>query len=114
MNFKNIISPVLLVLLLSSFSLKKEEKLEITQKNLLGAYGNDEETENAYFGIDNDSIFYVDAAVSVKYELKKDTLVIMDPENGVGRFLILKLTTDSLAFNNLEYDLDIRLNRRKQ
>lgn len=104
----------LAIMLFPSFNQVKEEKLKITKENLNGAYGGDEETENAYFGIYEDKIYYPDPNIWVKYELKQDTIITTDDENYIEKWLILKLTTDSLVFYNLNYDMEVPLNRRKK
>ena len=108
---KYLIVSFLTIMILSSFCQKKEEKLKITKENLIGVYGNDE-TENAYFGIYEDSIYYPDPDIWAKYELKGDTIVITDYNNSIEKLLILKLTTDSLVVNILSFDLENHLNRR--
>jgi hypothetical protein len=110
---KFIIVSFFTIVILSSFIQQKEEKLKITIENLVGAYGGDEETENAYWGIYEDSIYYPDSDIWAKYRLKGDTIVITNNDNSVEKLLILKLTTDSLIVNNLNYDIENHLNRRK-
>lgn len=90
-----------------------EEKLELIIENLIGAYGGDEETENAYFGIFEDSIYYPDPNLWIKYELKKDTIITTE-DDYVEKWLVLKLTTDSLVYFNFSYDMKVPLNRRKK
>jgi|GEM_PF-2699220 len=109
-----LISLILIAFILFSFTQDKEEKLEINIKNLCGAYGGDEETENAHFGIYEDVIYYPDADLELKYELRKDTIITIDSEKNMGKWLILKLTTDSLVFYDINYDLKTSLNRRKK
>ncbi len=109
---KILISLLLFMLILCSFSQIKEEKLKITIENLKGAYGGDEETENAYFGIYDEKIYYPDPDIWIKFELKKDTIITSDSDNYIEKLLILKLTTDSLILHNLNYDVIIPLNRR--
>jgi len=71
---KNLIIILSSVLIFCSFNQQNEEKeLKITTSNLIGAFGGDEETENAYFGIYEDSIYYPDPNIWVKYELIGDT-----------------------------------------
>jgi hypothetical protein len=89
-----------------------EEKLKITKKNLLGAYGGDEEAENAYFGIYEDEIYYPDADVWEKYHLNCDTIICTQESGDKVKLLILKLTSDSLVIKNLDMDMILRLNRR--
>ena len=103
-----------MVIMLCSFNQKKEDDLKITKANLIGAYGGDEETENAYFGIFEDSIYYPDSDVRAKYELKGDTIILTDSDNSIEKLLILKLTTDSLVLNNLQFDFILHLNRRNK
>ncbi|NOU45431.1 MAG: hypothetical protein HOO86_00025 [Bacteroidales bacterium] len=111
---KNLVIVLFSILILCSFNQQKEEKeLKITTSNLIGTFGGDEETENAYFGIYEDSIYYPDLNIWVKYELISDTILTTDRENYIEKLLILKLTTDSLVVNNLNYDVKIHLNRRK-
>lgn len=111
---KNPITIISILLILCAFNQQKEEKrLKITISNLIGAFGGDEETENAYFGIYEDSIYYPDSNIWVKYVLKDDTIISTDNDNFIEKFLIIKLTTDSLVVNNLNYDVEIHLNRRK-
>lgn len=93
-------------------SQKKEKKLKINIINLKGAYGGDEETENAYFGIYDDTIYYPDSNVSVSYKLKKDSIITKDDENYIEKYLILKLTTDSLILHHINLDINLHLNRR--
>ena len=50
--------------------------------------------------------------VSILYSFNQQKEEI-DVDNYVEKFLILKLTTDSLVINNLNYDVEIHLNRRK-
>ncbi|MFA9388704.1 MAG: hypothetical protein ACERKD_02785 [Prolixibacteraceae bacterium] len=45
---------LIIMFILSSFN--QTEELKINKNNLAGAYGGDEELENAYFGIFMDSI----------------------------------------------------------
>ena len=110
---KSIIVSFFTNVILSSFNQLKEERLKITVENLVGAYGGDEKTENAYFGIYEDSIYYPDSDIWAKYKLKDNTIVITKNNNSVEKLLILKLTTDSLVVNNLNYDIENHLNRRK-
>lgn len=100
--------------MLCSFSQKKEETLKVTKTNLIGSYGGNEETENAYFGIFKDSIYYPDSDIWAKYELKGDTIILTESDNSIEKLLILKFTTDSLVMNNLQFDLILHLNRRKK
>ncbi|MFB6342774.1 hypothetical protein ACE1ET_13680 [Saccharicrinis sp. FJH62] len=92
----------------------EEVKIKISKENLFGAYGGDEETENAYFGIYEDSIYYPDPDIWAKYELKGDTIVIINSDNSIEKLLILKLTTDSLIVNYLNYNIENHLNKRTQ
>lgn len=115
MKYRELTSLVILLLtivIFASFDQKKEERVKITKQNLMGAYGGDEETENAYFGIYKDSIYYPDSNIWVKYQLKGDTIVITNYDDSIEKLLILKLTTDSLVVNNLNYDMENHLNRR--
>jgi len=111
-KIKNLIISTLTLVILCSFFQFKEERLKITKENLQGAYGGDEETENAYFGIYKDSIYYPDPNIWVKYELKGDTIITTDSDNYNEKLLILKLTSDSLVLHNLNFDIKISLNRR--
>lgn len=104
---------LILVLLFCSFPQdKKEEHLNITIENLIGAYGGDEETENAYFGIYKDSVYYPDSNLWSKLKLKGDTIILTDESNYVEKLLILKLTTDSLIVFDLDMEMELHLNRR--
>ena len=117
MNYKLIENPVtiiLIVIMLCSFNQKKEEVLKVTKTNLIGAYGGDEETENAYFGIFEDSVYYPDSDIWAKYELKGDTIILTEDDDSIEKLLILKFTTDSLIMNNLQLDIILHLNRRNK
>nr|WP_319401674.1 hypothetical protein [uncultured Carboxylicivirga sp.] len=111
-KIQNLIASILIVLVLFSFTQIKEEKLKINIENLKGAYGGDVEIENAYFGIYEDSIYYPDSDIWVKYQLKKDTIITTNSENYIEKFLILKLTSDSLVLHDFNNDIEIPLNRR--
>ena len=102
---------VITIFILSSFAQAK--KLTINKNNLIGAYGGDEETENAYFGIFQDSIYYPDSDIWEQYELKGDTIIITNLENKKEKNLILKLSTDSLVIYDLDFKIERHLNRRK-
>ncbi|MFB6340202.1 hypothetical protein ACE1ET_00690 [Saccharicrinis sp. FJH62] len=96
-----------------AFDQNNETRLNTSKENLFGAFGGDEETENAYFGIFEDSIYYPDPDIWNKYELSGDTIIITTNENYVDKLLILKLTTDSLVVMDLRISLELHLNRRK-
>lgn len=101
---------VITIFILSSFAQTK--KLPINKNNLIGAYGGDEETENAYFGIFQDSIYYPDSDIWEQYELKGDTIIITNLDNKKEKNLILKLSTDSLVIYDLDFKIERHLNRR--
>ncbi len=113
-NIKTIkfISSIIIVLTLFSFIQIKEKELEINKENLKGTYGGDEETENAYCGIYDDSIYYPEPNIRVKYELRKDTIITTDSEDYIEKFIILKLSTDSLILYDISFDMELHLNRR--
>lgn len=111
---KKYLAIIIPAIILCSFNQKKEETLKVTKTNLIGAYGGDEVTENAYFGIFKDSIYYPDSDIWAKYELKGDTIILTESDNSVEKLLILKFTTDSLVMNNLQFDIILHLNRRNK
>lgn len=86
--------------------------LNINIKNLIGSYGEDKITKNAYISIYKDKIYYPDPNIWLKYKLKKDTIITINDKSHTNKFLILKLTADSLILHNINYEIRIPLNRR--
>lgn len=111
-----IISGIVILIFSSFFHLFSQNIKEIflsrTIENLIGAYGGDEEAENAYFGIYTDSVYYPDSDNWVELKLNHDTIFLTDNEDYVEKLLIRKLTKDSLILYNLNYGTEYRLNRR--
>ena len=114
---KRVIISGIVILIFSSFLYlfsqnAKEIFLSKTIENLNGAYGGDEESENAYFAIYTDSVYYPDSDNWVKLKLNHDTIFLTDNKECVEKLLIRKLTKDSLILYNLNYETEYRLRRR--
>lgn len=114
MNTKTIKTLTVMILVLVVFCsfTQQEKKLNVSMENLLGSYGGNEETENTYFGIFEDGIYYPDSDVWEKYHLSGDTIICTQESGDKGKLLILKLSSDSLVIKNLDMDMELRLNRR--
>lgn len=110
---KSLITVFTLLIIFSFSQQKKEKKLEVTTANLMGAFGGNIEYDKADLIIYEDSIFYPDPIAWVTYQLKNDTIVTIDEEAYIEKFLVLKLTNDSLIMNNLSFNKVLHLNRRE-
>ena len=81
-------------------------------KELLNGIWAENEEENANFWIKDDSIYYVDFQDDPSYcQLKEDTL-ILDSDGFLVKWIILKLTSDSLFMTNDMIDDTLKLYKR--
>ena len=99
----------LLILIFIGYSCAQKEKpekkiksQEINADDLLGAWGGDSITENAYFAFFKDSIYYPDPNLTYKYIVKHDTLIIFTEENTQEKIIIRKISKDSLSLDYLD------------
>jgi len=90
-----------------------KEPLKMIDQNyqLIQGIWEESQDDNAFFVIEKDSIYYFESEIRIKYEVKKDTLIIY--YNGyTARNFIHLLTQDSLVFET-EISVVNRLHRRK-
>jgi hypothetical protein len=87
----------------------KKEIVKIQQDQLYGAWGEDD-NENALFGIEEDSVFYVDAGIKYKYSINYDTLIIYEGEF-LDKNLILRVDSDSMILKGIDSKVIFRLKR---
>lgn len=91
--------------------LPNEEKRLIDIDLLPGAYGMDE-PGNAVFAIDESSIYYPDSDVRYQYELKGDTIQVIQDEGSMEITIIKELNQESLIVYYADYDITDTLIRR--
>ena len=84
----------------------------VNRKELLNGIWAENEEENANFWIKDDSIYYVDFQDDLSYcHLNEDTL-ILDNNGFLVKWIIHKLTSDSLIMTNNLIDDTIKLYKR--
>ena len=84
----------------------------VNHKELLNGIWTKNEEENANFRIKDDSIYYVDFQDDPSYCLLKEDTLILDNDGFLVKWIILKLTSDSLIMTNNMIDDTIKLYKR--
>lgn len=79
-------------------SVKETPIVDVKQEMLIGAW-TDGSSENASFGIDKDSIFYVDAFETYHYKMSADSIFI-DFIDWTSEIKVTKLTEDSMVWES--------------
>ncbi|AHM59291.1 hypothetical protein D770_05120 [Flammeovirgaceae bacterium 311] len=72
--------------------------VEVKKELIMGAW-TDGSTENATLGIDQDSIFYVDAFEIYHYNIIEDSIII-DLKDRISKIKVTKLSEDSMIWES--------------